>query len=96
MIDSSLGQHQIQMAAIRQAISDGRLNAATLHQIMLDEISKELEKPLKEVDMDYVNLNTGALITFPDVLPSYWGYGHVMEAANPHEADCTGETEVSA
>ena len=55
MIDSSLGQHQIQMAAIRQAISDGRLNAATLHQIMLDEISKELEKPLKEVDMDYVN-----------------------------------------
>lgn len=55
MIDSSLGQHQIQMAAIRQAISDGRLNAATLHQIMLDEISKELEKPMKEVDMDYVN-----------------------------------------
>ena len=46
--------------------------------------------------MDYVNLNTGALITFPDVLPSYWGYGHVMEAANPHEADCTGETEVWA
>ena len=46
--------------------------------------------------MDYVNLHTGALITFPDVLPSYWGYGHVMEAANPHEADCTGEAEVWA
>lgn len=55
MIDSSVGQHQIQVAAIRQAISGGTLDAETIHQTMLDEISKELDKPLKEVDMDYVN-----------------------------------------
>ncbi len=48
----------------------------------------------READMDYVNTYTGSLLTFPDVLPSYWGYGHVMEATNPHEADCTGENEV--
>ena len=50
----------------------------------------------REVDINYVNSHTGSLITFPDVLPSYWGYGHVMEATNTHEADCTGENEVWA
>lgn len=50
----------------------------------------------READIDYVNTHTGSLLTFPDVLPSYWGYGHVMEATNSHEADCTGENEVWA
>ena len=50
----------------------------------------------REVDMDYVNKNTGSLIAFPDVPSTYWGYGHVMEATNAHEADCTGENEVWA
>lgn len=50
----------------------------------------------REVDMEYVNTHTGSLITFPDVPPTYWGYGHVMEATNTHEADCTGENEVWA
>jgi len=31
------------------------LDAETVHQVMLEEISKELDKPLKEVDMNYVN-----------------------------------------
>lgn len=50
----------------------------------------------REVDMDYVNKNVGSLVTFPDVPPTYWGYGHVMEATNAHDADCTGKNEVWA
>jgi len=52
-MDSLWERHQIQ--AIRQAVSEGRLDAEKIHQAMLDEISKELDKPLEEVDMDYVN-----------------------------------------
>ncbi len=52
-MDSLWERHQIQ--AIRQAISEGRLDAKKVHQAMLDEISKELDKPLGEVNMDYVN-----------------------------------------
>lgn len=52
-MDSLWERHQIK--AIRQAVSEGRLNAEKIHQAMLDEISKELDKPLDGVDMDYVN-----------------------------------------
>lgn len=52
-MDSLWKRHQIQ--AIRQAVSESTLDAETVHQVMLDEISKELDKPLKEVDMNYVN-----------------------------------------
>lgn len=52
-MDSLWERHQIQ--AIRQAISEGRLDAEKVHQAMLDEISKELDKSLGEVNMDYVN-----------------------------------------
>lgn len=52
-MDSLWERHLIQ--AIRQAISEGRLDAEKVHQAMLNEISKELDKPFEEVDMDYVN-----------------------------------------
>ena len=55
MSDSSLARRQIQLEAIQQAISDGSLTAQQIHNILLEEISHELDKPFKEVDMEYVN-----------------------------------------
>lgn len=55
MNDSSLERPQIQLEAIKEKIMSGTLDVNTIHQAMLTEITKELEKPLEEVDMDYVN-----------------------------------------
>lgn len=55
MSDSSAAHSQIHLEAIRQAISEGRYSAQQIHNILLKEISKELNKPTKEVDMEYVN-----------------------------------------
>ena len=48
----------------------------------------------REVEMGYVNQHTGVLLTFRDVLSSFCGYGHVMEAINAHKADFTGKTQI--
>ena len=55
MCDSSVAYSQIQLEAIRQAISDGRLTAQQMHCILLEEISNELNKPKEEVDTEYIN-----------------------------------------
>lgn len=55
MSDSSVAYSQIQLEAIRQAISDGRLTAQQIHSILLEEISKELNKPKEEVDTEYIS-----------------------------------------
>lgn len=55
MLDSSMARPQIQLEAIKEAISNGRLDAETIHQTMLAQIMNELEKPVEEVDMDFVN-----------------------------------------
>ncbi len=54
MSDSSMARSQIQLEAIRQAISEGRLTAQQIHNILLEEISKELCKPKEEVDTEYI------------------------------------------
>lgn len=55
MCDSSVAYSQIQIEAIRQAISDGRLTAQQMHCILLEEISNELNKPKEEVDTEYIS-----------------------------------------
>lgn len=55
MSDSSMACSQIQLEAIRQAISEGRLTAQQMHNILLEEISKELCKTQEEVDTEYVS-----------------------------------------
>lgn len=55
MSDSSMAYSQIQLEAIRQAISDGRLTAQQIHSILLEEITNELNKPKEEVDTEYIS-----------------------------------------
>ena len=55
MSDSSMAFSQIHLEAIRQAISEGRLTAQQIHNILLDEITNELNKPHEEVNTDYIN-----------------------------------------
>ena len=55
MSDSSVAYSQIQLEAIRQAISDGRLTAQQIHSILLEEITNELNKPKEEVDTEYIS-----------------------------------------
>ena len=55
MSDSFMGRPPNQLKAIKKAISDGTLDAEAIHQTMLAEISRELNKPAKEVDMHYVD-----------------------------------------
>lgn len=45
----------IQIDAIKQAIINRTLDAQTIHQTLLAEITLELDKPFEEVDMKYVN-----------------------------------------
>lgn len=55
MSDSSTATRQIQLEAIRQSISEGKLTAQQIHDILLEEIAVELNKPQEEVDIAYVN-----------------------------------------
>ena len=55
MSDSSTATRQIQLEAIRQSISEGKLTAQQIHNILLEEIAAELNKPQEEVDIAYVN-----------------------------------------
>ena len=55
MSDSSVAFSQIHLEAIRQAISDGRLTAQQIHNILLEEMTNELNKPQEEVDINYIN-----------------------------------------
>lgn len=55
MSDSSTATRQIQLEAIRQSISDGKLTAQQIHNILLEEIAAELNKTQEEVDIAYVN-----------------------------------------
>lgn len=55
MCDSSVAYSQIQLEAIRQMISDGRLTAQQMNRIMIEEISSELNKPKEEVDTEYIS-----------------------------------------
>lgn len=54
-MDDSFEGRPNQIEAIRHAILNCTLDAQTIHQTMLDEIKKELDKPLDETDMNYVN-----------------------------------------
>ena len=53
MSDSSTERPPKKIEAIRQAISDGKLDAQSMHSTLLMEIRRELQS--KEVDMEYVN-----------------------------------------
>lgn len=55
MDDSFRGCHETQITAIKTAVSNGTFDAKFIRQLLLDEISRELNKPLEEVDVDYVN-----------------------------------------
>lgn len=55
MCDSSVALRQRKLKAIHEAISDGRLTAEQIHKSLLEEITKELNKPQEEVDIVYVN-----------------------------------------
>lgn len=55
MSDSSAARSQIHLEAIRQEISEGRLTTQQIHNILLKEISNELNKPTKEVDTEYLH-----------------------------------------
>lgn len=55
MNDSSAPRRPNQLGAIKNAISSGTLDAQAIHDALLAEVSSELDKPIKEVDMDYVN-----------------------------------------
>ena len=55
MCDSSTAPRQNQLEAICQSISKGKLTAQQIHNILLEEIAVELNKPQEEVDIAYVN-----------------------------------------
>ncbi len=50
MSDSSAARSQIHLEAIRQEISEGRLTTQQIHNILLKEISNELNKPTKSAN----------------------------------------------
>lgn len=39
----------------------------------------------RQADEDFLKRHPAGLRDFPDVLPSHWGYGDIMEAANAHD-----------
>ena len=47
-------------------------------------------------ELDQAAETAGKLHTFPDVTPQHWAYEDVLEAANSHLADCTGDMEIWA
>ena len=47
-------------------------------------------------ELDQAAETAGKLHTFPDVTPQHWAYEDVLEAANAHLADCTGDMEIWA
>ena len=47
-------------------------------------------------ELDQAAEAAGKLHTFPDVTPQHWAYEDVLEAANAHLADCTGDMEIWA
>ena len=44
-------------------------------------------------ELDQAAEAAGKLHTFPDVTPQHWAYADVLEAANSHLADRTGDRE---
>lgn len=55
MKDTSTAHCQNQIEVISRVISDGTLTARQIHMQLLSEITKEIEHPAEEVDMEYVN-----------------------------------------
>ena len=53
----------------------------------LAEMGRELDQAVEAA---------GKLHIFPDVTPQHWAYEDVLEAANAHLADCTGDMEIWA
>lgn len=60
--DSSVSRRPNQIRAIKDAISSGTLDAQTIHNALLAEISLELNKPIEEIDVEYVNACEDLLI----------------------------------
>ncbi|MEF9840889.1 MAG: hypothetical protein RR791_08070, partial [Lachnospiraceae bacterium] len=54
-MDRSKTNFENQIAAIKASILDGSLTHAQMRRILTSEIDKELNKPVEEVDMGYVN-----------------------------------------
>lgn len=55
-MNDSLEARPNQREVNTKAIQDGILDAQTISQTVLDEISKELDKPLDDMDLRYVNV----------------------------------------
>lgn len=53
-MDSSIANAQSTIEAIKARITDGSLDAQTLHKRLIYEIERELSKPSEEVNMTYV------------------------------------------
>lgn len=55
MHDSSMAHSQIQNEAIHRSIREGKTTVQELHAVLLEEITQELNQPIKEVDIAYIN-----------------------------------------